>query len=93
MRQRLKMLSIAAIFGLSPVSGFADSRCVSLQANTVVNDCGECADVTVRELLLPAQQASGPFSGITRTVRLEGKSRQVLETGGSWMISALKACR
>lgn len=92
MRHTLQRLLLGIVLAAYPALSMADSRCVALQANALVNTCAECAEVTVRELRPSAQHDAGVFSGIVRTVRLEGNSRQSLETSGSWMIDELKVC-
>ena len=78
---------------LLPSFALADSRCIVLEGSTLINNCQNCAEVTVRELRPPAEQAKGLFTGLTRTVRLEAGGREALPDGERWIIGQLNACR
>jgi len=84
------LILIAAV--ALPSSAIADSRCISLEAATLINRCETCTEVTVHALRSRGERAAGTFTGETRTVRLEAGARETLQGGGGWIISDLKAC-
>lgn len=88
----MKALALGAALML-PSLAFADSACISLEGSTLINQCDSCTEVTARELQPPAQRAAGLFTGVSRTVRLEGKTRATLSGGDRWAISDLSSCR
>jgi hypothetical protein len=78
---------------LLPSFAFADSQCIALEGSSLINRCGACLEVTVHELRPPAEQTARVYSGVSRTIRLEGPGRETLQGAGSWMIGDLKECR
>jgi hypothetical protein len=72
---------------------FADSLCISLEGVSLKNACANCVDVTLRELRPPKDQHMGVFSGVTRTVRLEGGRTEDLKSHGNWLIGDIAECR
>jgi hypothetical protein len=75
-----------------PSSAIADSRCISLEAATLINRCETCTEVTVHALRPRGERAEGVFTGQTRTIRLIAGAREKLQDGEGWIISDLKAC-
>ena len=83
---------ILIVTALLPSYAIADSHCITLEGSTLANGCANCADVTVRPIRPPTEQAAGLFGGDPRVVRLEAGARETLP-GERWAIVDLAACR
>jgi hypothetical protein len=88
MRALILMAAVAL-----PSNAIADSRCISLEAATVINRCETCTEVTVHALRPRAERAQGLFTGQSRTIRLTGGAKEKLQDGEGWIISDLRACQ
>jgi hypothetical protein len=49
--------------------------CIAMEGSSVHNRCQSCVELTARALRPPAEQASGLFTGESRSVRLEAGAR------------------
>ena len=85
------ILAVLAI-SMLPRSGAAQ-LCVSVDQAGVTNNCGECREITARELRPVSQRQTGLFSGVERTAKLQHGQSVALGGSGSWVLGHMDACR
>ena len=86
----MKVLALLVVLSLPSVAT-ADT-CLRMEGSTIVNECQTCMQVKASELRPRRERAARMFTGKTRSLRLDARTRSPLEGGQSWVITRLSVC-